>query len=113
MSIKVHCDMTECNNLSSTEIIPGGLEVPAGWARIMWVGGHKASPQAEAIGKVRNKLRGIPGQTTAVFDDLASMMHPEAGALVSRRFEAYMCPDCMGKLALGTFAEIPSNVYPG
>ncbi len=116
---KVHCDMEECSTSEAFELDAqvmlgagsGGL-APKGWAIVQWSadgpGEHSRNSKLmasyfRALGATlpRRALAADPGE---VLGRVADEMGEPPPALIT--FRAYVCPGCMGKLALGSFSAV-------
>lgn len=113
---KVHCDMEECGSSepfeSETAMMLGGGPpglAPKGWAIVQWSadgpGEHNRNSKLmaryfRALGETLPKrpLGADPGE---VLGKVADEIGAPPPALIT--FRAYVCPVCLGKLALGTF----------
>ena len=115
---KVHCDMEDCKKSEAFEpeahmiMGHGSGASPKGWAVLQWSadgqGEHSRNSKLmaryfRALGQTLPKrpMGADPGE---VLGKVADEMQEPPPALVT--FRAYVCPGCLGKLALASFNVI-------
>lgn len=112
---KVHCDMEECKNSEAYEadVVRLGAPMtgaPKGWAVVQWSADGKGE-QSRHTKLMASYLKAmgesLPKPTLGgphPLGPFAAEMAEAPPALITLR--AYVCPDCLGKLALSHFVVV-------